>query len=74
MCNYCKELMECPVGEKRKGILMEGDFNSRTEMVLDRYKDHTEIFMHSEFTDKEGFWYNTSINITHCPICGEELK
>ena len=74
MCNYCKELIECPIGEKRTSVIMQGESNFKTEMVLDRYAVHIESFIHSEFIDKEGYWHNMSVHITHCPFCGTKLN
>lgn len=80
MCNYCEELLKCPVGEKRKSVIEEyhehyvgGECSGKTEMVIDRYPTHNHIFVHSEYTDEDGFWHNMAYDIAYCPMCGTAL-
>lgn len=73
MCNKCKKLVECPVGEKRVVTLGgDGKENVKIEMVLDRYKDHTDAFIHAEYAG-DMFWKNMPFSISYCPFCGEQL-
>jgi len=72
MCKYCDELVKCPVGEKRKVVLSDGTIN--VEMVLDKYPDTTETFIHAEFTDADNRWHNSPFDISYCPMCGRKLK
>ena len=77
MCEFCKELIECPVGEKRKAVLAcntADGCNEKMEIVLDRYKDKTDVFIHSTFTAPgTGEWHNIVREISYCPMCGEKL-
>lgn len=72
MCEICEKLIACPVGEKRKALILED--KAKTEMVLDRYPDRANVFIHTECTDIDGHWYNDSVKIKYCPFCGKELK
>lgn len=76
MCDFCKELIECPVGEKRKAVLSGNEVGSfEMEIILDRYPDEVDVFIHSEFTDlTTGCWHNIARDISHCPMCGKKLN
>ena len=75
MCTYCENLIKCPVGEKRKTLLSgQYEYGRIMEMVLDRYVDRNEVFIHASFVDIDGSWHNLSHDIKYCPMCGEELK
>ena len=78
MCDFCEKLIECPVGEKRKAVLacnMTGGCNEKMEIVLDRYQDKTDTFVHSWFTESgTGYWHNIVRDISYCPMCGEKLN
>lgn len=78
MCDFCKKLIECPVGEKRNAVLacntVDG-FNEKMEIVLDRYPDEVNVFVHSTFTEVgTGRWHNIVRNISYCPMCGMKLS
>lgn len=77
MCKFCDKLLNSPVGEKRKVILNEGKYingwlETKTEMVLDRYENRTEAFIHTEMAI-DGYWCNLPFDISYCPFCGKLL-
>lgn len=74
MCKCCEKLIKCPVGEKRR-VLLAGtyDHNSVIEIVLDRYPDKEEIFIHASFVDCTDYWTNLVQEIKYCPMCGQDL-
>lgn len=78
MCNFCKKLIECPVGEKRKAVLARNTAdgcNEKMEIVLDRYPDKAYVFIHSTFTEPvTGEWHNIVRDISCCPMCGKKLN
>lgn len=70
MCGKCMKLMGTKIGYKTKVKITEN-----TEMILDRYKDHFEVFIHSSDVDRhDGSWLNYPFDIKHCPFCGCEIK
>lgn len=78
-CEYCAPLLACPVGEKRR-VYVCGDRthyltgnHDLTEMVLVRYEDHTDVFIHTDYST-DGYYHNTAYDITYCPFCGRKLK
>lgn len=72
-CEYCAPLIACPVGEKRKVYICGDRAHDLTEMVLNRYEDHTDVFIHTEYGGDD-FYRNTAYDIEHCPFCGRKLK
>jgi rubrerythrin len=80
MCRICSGLMQCPVGESRRSIILSPTkgiekpiASVKTEIVLDRYSDKVNAFMHTECS-AGGYWHNDSMVIKHCPICGEKFR
>ena len=71
MCKFCDELLKTPTGEKRTVILNEGKY-AKAEMVLDRYENRTETFIHTEMIFGD-YWCNLPFDISYCPFCGELL-
>lgn len=70
MCDKCEPLRHTKVGFKTKVAITEN-----TEMILDRYKDHFEVFIHSHDVDvHDGSFLNYPFDITHCPYCGREIE
>ena len=82
MCDHCKKLIECPVGEKRKSLIDEGVTYTGSkvsiETVLDRDpREGLQAFIHMDITEPttEGnLWSNYSFDINYCPFCGENLR
>lgn len=66
MCSTCKKLRETEIGYKTKVALSEN-----AEIILDRYKDHDDVFIHASFTDNNGGWLNTAFDVAFCPFCGQ---
>lgn len=76
-CEYCAPLLACPVGEKRRVHICGNPTYSLTEMVLDRYESHTEVFIHTDYSSadyNDGYYCNTAYDIAYCPFCGRKLK
>lgn len=75
MCNFCEKLTLCPVWEKRTSVLDGNEDGSAVmEIVMDKYASYNDVFIHAEFTDKDGHWHNMSASISHCPFCGGNLQ
>lgn len=72
-CEYCTPLLTCPVGEKRKVHICGDRTFDLTEIVLDRYEDRTDVFIHTEYSN-DGYYRNTAYDIVYCPFCGKKLK
>ncbi len=79
MCETCKPILECPIGEKRS-VALAGFNNEATKrkmsmhLVIDKYtaKDY-EIFIHTSYTDSET-WQNIVVeDVLYCPKCGSKL-
>ena len=86
MCEKCKELIMCPVGEKRK---VEVDYPAENEVVdaygkklfiepwimfVDKYSDgHIESGLYREVYDENFVHYGGGLVITHCPFCGAKM-
>lgn len=86
MCEKCKELINCPVGEKRK---VEVDFPDKSEvmdaynkklfikpwtMFVDRWPDgHIDSGLYQVIYDENCVHYGGGLTITHCPFCGEKF-
>ena len=86
MCEKCKELVMCPVGEKRiveveyprddKIIDAYGKwlFINPWTMYVDKYPDgHNESGLFQEVYDENSVHYGGGLTITHCPFCGEKF-
>lgn len=86
MCDICKELVECPIGEKRKVWFQLPDKDTFTDFygrkfviegpwfVIDKYPDHTECHIGGYYYDENSVGYGWGIDsIRFCPFCGQEL-
>lgn len=76
MCNFCKELIACPVGQKRRAVLCdyaENGSRGLMEVVVDHYRDHKDVFMHAEYAEENGWDRNMAAEIKRCPFCGARL-
>lgn len=80
MCEFCKSIIECPVGEKRSVTLAEFDNEytgrkMRSSMVKDKISEEkVNTFIHTEYAD-ENSWQNIVIeDVLFCPKCGAKLK
>ena len=86
MCEKCKELVMCPVGEKRR---VEVDHHDKAEVIdaygkklfvrpwiafVDRWPDG-KIYsgLYQEVYDENSVHYGGGLAITHCPFCGERF-
>lgn len=86
MCEKCKELLMCPVGEKRK---VEVEYPDKKQLIdaygkylfikpwvmfVDKYPDgRNESGIYQEVYDENNVHYGGGITITHCPFCGEKF-
>lgn len=84
MCNICKELVDCPVGEKRKVLINKIDnftdayghkFTTHgLTFVIDKYPDGTCCFIMDNYVDENSVNYGFMVDqIRFCPFCGEKL-
>lgn len=86
MCDKCKALVECPVGEKRTVVVETPkkpeivDHYGRVlhigpvEMHIDKWPDgHADCFVGRDIHDDNDVAYGDGYDITHCPYCGERL-
>ena len=84
MCNICKELVACPVGEKRKVLIDKVDdftdfygrkFTTHGKMfVIDKFPEYTDCFIVDTYTDENSVEYGFCVDgIKFCPFCGEKL-
>lgn len=86
MCEKCKELVMCPVGEKRRveikhptdGQVMDAYgkqlFIKPWVMFVDKYSDgRNESGLYQEVYDENNVHYGGGLTITHCPFCGEKF-
>lgn len=86
MCEKCRELVMCPVSEKRR---VEVDYPDKNQimdaygkqlfiepwvMYVDKYPDgHNESGLYQEVYDENHVHYGGGLTITHCPFCGEKF-
>ena len=86
MCEKCKPLIECPVGQKRKNIVDREGEGKITDpydreltigpvvMFVDKYPDgHVDCGVYREVYDENSVHYGGGFTISHCPFCGEKL-
>lgn len=75
MCNFCKDLLKCPEGEKRKKTMKEDKtIKASLEMVVDfDPREGKKAFIHADMVDDLGCWHNMPFYISHCPCCGTFL-
>lgn len=86
MCEKCKELVMCPIGEKRHSEVAYPDksqvidfygkklFIDPWVMWVDKYPDgHNESGLYQEVYDENNVHYGGGLTITHCPFCGEKF-
>ena len=87
MCNKCRALVECPVGEKRIVAVAPAtvpeivDFYGRrlfsdpVEMVIDKWPDgQIDCFIGQHVYDENNVGYGSGVDISHCPFCGQKLR
>ena len=87
MCEKCKELLKCPVGEKRKVEVQppyraedidyygKKIFAKPWVMYLQRWSNgEVDCSLYQDVYDENFVHYDSHINIAHCPFCGELLK
>ena len=86
MCEKCKELVMCPVGEKRR---VEVEYPDKEEildayniklsikpwiMFVDKYENgKIESGLYRDICDENNVHYGGGLAITHCPFCGEKF-
>ena len=86
MCEKCRELVMCPIGEKRK---VKVDYPDRNEIMdaygkkvfiepwtifVDKYPDgYNESGLYQEIYDENSVHYGGGLVIPHCPFCGEKF-
>lgn len=87
MCHKCRELVACPVGEKRI-VVVENPVVSETvdyygrrlfidpvKMVIDKWPDgQIDCFIGQHICDENNVGYGSGVDISHCPFCGERLR
>ena len=78
MCK-CEVLKKVPVGQKRRMIIEEGGRflgikKYETVIVLDRYKEKTDIFLKHLTILEDDMNSGTVIDIKFCHFCGRDLN
>ena len=87
MCHKCRELVACPVGEKRI-VVVDTPVVSETvdyygrrlfidpvKMVIDKWPDgQIDCSIGQHIYDENNVGYGSGVNISHCPFCGEKLR
>lgn len=85
MCEKCKELVECPIGEKRRVLVEKSDkiitdfyghkyIDDGLRMFVDKYKSgYVECAISRHYYNEDNVWYGAGIDIQYCPFCGEKL-
>lgn len=85
MCKICKELVECPIGEKRKVVIAKSDMlitdyyghvntDDGLTMYINRYESgYVECGMYRRHHDENNVYRSFDIDIRYCPYCGEKL-
>ena len=86
MCEKCKELVMCPVGEKRRVRVAYPDKSQCTDaygkqlfidpwvMWVDKYPDgHNKSGLYQQVYDENSVHYGGGLTITCCPFCGEKF-
>ena len=86
MCDICKELVACPVGEKRRVTLKSDPLPPRDPyghkliddgkvFFIDKWPDgHTNCGIYSHYHDENNVCHGGSVgDIRFCPFCGEQL-
>lgn len=85
MCNFCEELINCPIGEKRMVVVDTPEAKKTTDaygnglnigdgiMFVDKYEDHTDAGIYRDVYTDDSVQYGGGFSISHCPFCGEKL-
>lgn len=87
MCHKCRELVACPVGEKRI-VAVEAPVVAETvdyygrrlfidpvTMVIDKWPDgQIDCFIGQHICDENNVGYGSGVGISHCPFCGQKLR
>lgn len=86
MCEKCKELVMCPVGEKRIVEVAQPDkaevidaygkklFIGNWIAFVDRWPDgKIDSGLYQEVYDENSVHYGGGLTITNCPFCGERF-
>jgi hypothetical protein len=86
MCEKCKELVECPIGEKRRVEVAREDKSEITDyygrkltigpwiMFVDKHPDgKIDTGIYQDVYDENSVHYGGGLDITHCPFCGEKF-
>ncbi len=86
MCEKCKELVNCPVGEKRKVEVARPVkpelvdaygkklFIEPWVMFVDKWPDgNIDSGLYQMVYDENSVHYGGGLDITHCPFCGEKF-
>ena len=85
MCDICKELVECPVGEKRRVSLGPIDLPPRDPygykliddgkyIYIDKWPDgHIDCGMYANYHDENNVRHGGGFDVQFCPFCGERL-
>ena len=87
MCHKCRDLVACPVGEKRI-VVVENPVVSETvdyygrrlfidpvKMVIDKWPDgQIDCSIGQHIYDENNVGYGSGVDISHCPFCGERLR
>lgn len=86
MCEKCRELVMCPVGEKRRVEVEHPDKSEITDfygkklfiepwvMFIDKWPDgKIDCGIYQRVYDENSVHYGGGFDLTHCPFCGERL-
>lgn len=87
MCNKCRALVECPVGEKRSVVVEPAlvpetvDYYGRrlyidpVMMHIDKWPDgKIDCLIGQHVYDENNVGYGSGVDISHCPFCGQKLR
>ena len=87
MCDKCRELVACPVGQKRK-VNVEFPHELETidaygrrlhiepvHMFIDKWPDgQIDCMIGQDVYDENNIGYGGGVSISHCPFCGQKLR
>lgn len=87
MCEKCKTLVACPVGQKRRvDVDIPSDpevtdaygrklFIPPVQIVIDKWPDsQVDCFLMQDVHDENNVGYGFGMEISHCPFCGQRLR
>lgn len=85
MCDICKALIDCPIGEKRTVIIQSPENEEvidayghtltigPVKMFVDKYKDHADAGIFQDVKTEDSVQYGGGFAIKNCPLCGQKI-